>query len=101
LKSATLKGTLSKSAKNRKSSLYGTMGAITLAELMGGAQRAKKNTWGTLIGNWVPHNVRDQVLGFCPALVGEGRDRRRRFVQCLGVTASKFYGGSATVASTV
>src|SRR5258708_21274319 len=30
----------------------------------GGARRAKKNTWGTLTGNWVPHDVRDQVVDF-------------------------------------
>jgi hypothetical protein len=29
--------------------------------------------------------------GFRPALVGEDRDRRRRFIEWLDITASKFY----------
>lgn len=28
------------------------------------AHRAKKKSWGTLTGSWVPHNVRDQVMDF-------------------------------------
>ena len=30
----------------------------------GRARRAKKKSWGTLTGNWVPHDVRDQVMDF-------------------------------------
>jgi hypothetical protein len=39
----------------------------------GGARRVKKNTWGTLTGSWVPHDVRDQVVDF----VRSGRRRPR------------------------
>jgi len=34
-----------------------------LAELMA-EHVALKNTWGTLTGSWVPHDVRDQVVNF-------------------------------------
>src|SRR3954465_14711037 len=30
----------------------------------GGAHRVKKNAWGTLIGVWVPHDTRDQIVDF-------------------------------------
>src|SRR5207253_8687194 len=30
----------------------------------GGARPAKKSTWGTLNGLWVPHDKRDQVVDF-------------------------------------
>ena len=30
----------------------------------GGARRAKKRDWGTLIGTWVPHDTRDQIVDF-------------------------------------
>ena len=44
-----------------------------LAELMA-EHIALKKPWGTLTTTWVPHDVRDQVGGFRPALVS----RRRR-----------------------
>src|SRR5271165_7200282 len=57
----------------------------------GGAHRAKKKSWGTLTGSWVPHDVRDQVMDFVrrwseKTAIGVGR-----FIPWLDITASKFY----------
>src|SRR5258708_39352234 len=57
----------------------------------GGARRAKKNTWGTLTGNWVPHDVRDQVVDFVRRWSEKTEIGVGRFIHWLGVTASKFY----------
>jgi transposase len=48
-----------------------------MAELMAEHIALKKKPWGTLTATWVAHDVRDQVVDFVPALVGEDRDQRR------------------------
>ena len=57
----------------------------------GGAHRAKKKSWGTLTGVWVPHDVRDQVMDFVRRWSEKAEIGVGRFILWLGVTASKFY----------
>ncbi len=57
----------------------------------GRAHRAKKKSWGTLTGNWVPHDVRDQVVDFVRHWSERAEISVGRFIHWLGVTASKFY----------
>src|ERR1039457_4528508 len=57
----------------------------------GGAHRAKKNTWGSLTGSWVPHDVRDEVVDFARRWSEKTEIGVGRFIHWLGVTASKFY----------
>ncbi|MFY9908535.1 MAG: hypothetical protein WAK56_01775, partial [Candidatus Sulfotelmatobacter sp.] len=57
----------------------------------GGAHRAKKKSWGTLTGIWVPHDVRDLVVDFVRRWSEKAEIGVGRFIPWLGVTASKFY----------
>ena len=57
----------------------------------GGAYRAKKKSWGTLTGVWVPHDMRDQIVDFVRRWSEKTEIGAGRFIVWLGVTASKFY----------
>ena len=57
----------------------------------GGAHGAKKKSWGTLTGSWVPHDVRDQVMDFVRCWSEKAEIGVGRFIAWLGVTGSKFY----------
>src|SRR6266568_2797739 len=52
---------------------------------------AKKRTWGTLNGVWVPHDVRDQIVDFVRRWSEASEIGAGRFVGWLGVSSSKFY----------
>ncbi len=58
---------------------------------IGGAHRVKKKSWGTLTKNWVPHDVRDQVVDFVRRWSEKTEIGVGRFPPWLGVTGSKFY----------
>ena len=60
------------------------------AELMA-AHRVRKTSWGTLTGNWVPHDVRDLVVDFVRRWPEKTEIGVGRFIPWLGGTASKFY----------
>ena len=62
-----------------------------LAELMAEHIALKKKSWGTLTGNWVPHDVRDLVVDFVRRWPEKAKIGVGRFIPWLGVTASKFY----------
>ena len=57
----------------------------------GGARPAKKRTWGTLTGCWVPHDTRDQVVDFVRAWADKTDIPVCRFLPWIGVGASKFH----------
>src|SRR5262249_16067061 len=57
----------------------------------GGAHRAKKRDWGTLIGVWVPHDTRDQIVDFVRRWSDKTEIGAGRFIGWLDITASKFY----------
>ena len=57
----------------------------------GGARRAKKKTWGTLTGVWVPHDTRDQIVDFVRRWSEKTEIGAGRFIGWLDITASKFY----------
>ncbi len=57
----------------------------------GGARRAKKTTWGTLTGVWVPHDTRDQIVDFVRRWSEKTEIGAGRFIGWLDITASKFY----------
>ena len=42
----------------------------------GGASRAKKRHWGTLIGTWATHDTRDQIVDFVRCWLEKTRPRR-------------------------
>ena len=72
-----------------------------LAELMGEHVALKKESWGTLTGVWVPHDVRDQVVDFVRRWSEDTEIGAGRFVGWLGVrAASSTIGENATAAST-
>src|SRR5664279_5397345 len=58
----------------------------------GGACRFKKKCWGDLIGVWVAHDTRDQVVDFVRRWSEKTEIRAGRFVEWLGIGSSKFYG---------
>src|SRR5216684_738839 len=51
----------------------------------------KKKSWGALTKNWVPHDVRDQVVDFVRGWSEKTEISVGRFPQWLGIRASKFY----------
>ena len=51
----------------------------------GGARRTKK-TWGALTGNWVPHDVRDQVVDFVRRWSEKTEIGVGRFIHWLGAS---------------
>src|SRR5215472_14628641 len=57
----------------------------------GGARRAKKRSWGTLTGVWVPHDTRDQIVDFVRRWSEKTEIGAGRFIGWLDITASKFY----------
>ena len=57
----------------------------------GGARRAKKRHWGTLIGSWVPHDTRDQIVDFVRRWSEKTEIGAGRFIGWLDITASKSY----------
>ena len=61
-----------------------------LAELMA-EYIALSKSWGTITGNWVPHDVRDQVVDFVRRWSEKTDIGVGRFIHWLGVTASKLY----------
>src|SRR5438270_13683216 len=62
-----------------------------LAELMAEHIALRKKSWGTLTGNWVPHDVRDQIVDFVRRWSERAEIGVVRFIHWLGVVASKFY----------
>jgi transposase len=63
-----------------------------LDELMAEHVAPKKKSWGTLIGVWVPHDTRDQIVDFLRRWSEETEIGAGRFIQWLDITAGKFYG---------
>jgi transposase-like protein len=65
-----------------------------LAELMAehcGARCLIKQSWGTLTGAWVQHDVRDQIVDFVRRWCGKTGISAGRFIAWLGIQAGKFY----------
>ena len=57
----------------------------------GGAHCAKKKSWGTLTGVWVPPDTRDQVVDFVRRWSEKTEISAGCFIGWLMVTSSKFY----------
>src|SRR5690242_19356655 len=52
----------------------------------------QKRHWGTLIGTWIPHDTRDQIVDFVRRWSEKTEIGAGRFIVWLDITASKFYG---------
>src|SRR5262249_49446640 len=57
----------------------------------GGARPAKKSTWGTLNGLWVPHDTRDQVVDFVKRWSSKTGITVACFLLWIGMATSKWH----------
>ncbi len=59
--------------------------------VVGGAREAKKSTWETLTGAWLPHDIRDQVVDYVRYWSDRTETPTKQLVQWIGLSQSKFY----------
>jgi transposase InsO family protein len=57
----------------------------------GGERQGKKSQWGTLNGNWVPHDTRDQVVDYVNRWSERSELPAKRLLEWLEVREGKYY----------